>query len=191
MLFRSEAESTATQNRTSLNLLGQTNAQSGESNRNQNVSINLVNNSAAQELNNRVGTTATIISDFAADRGYFSSEFGNAPRAPIHAVAQNGTAWHGNASWAHNNSIFNARSFFQVGGVKPARQNQVAVTAGGQLWKGSYLSLSGSQDKSRGQVNGNILIPLPSERTPLATDPATRQAVQNLLDGFQIGRAHV
>ena len=126
-----EAESTATQNRTSLNLLGQTNAQSGESNRNQNVSINLVNNSAAQELNNRVGTTATIISDFAADRGYFSSEFGNAPRAPIHAVAQNGTAWHGNASWAHNNSIFNARSFFQVGGVKPARQNQVAGTGNG------------------------------------------------------------
>lgn len=179
-----EAESTATQNRTSLNLLGQTNAQSGESNRNQNVSINLVNNSAAQELNNRVGTTATIVSEFAADRGYFSAELGNAPRAPIHTAPQNGTTWHGNASWAHGNSIFNARSFFQVGGVKPARQNQVAVTAGGQLWKGSYLSVSGSEDKSRGQVNGNILIPLPSERTPLATDPATRQAVQNLLDGF-------
>jgi hypothetical protein len=179
-----EAESSATQNRTSLNLLGQTNAQSGESNRNQNVSINLVNNSAAQELNNRVGTTATIISEFGADRGYFSSEFGNAPRAPIHAQAQNGTAWHGNLSWAHNNSIFNSRSFFQVGGVQPARQNQVAATAGGQLWKGSYLSVSGSQDKSRGQVNGNILIPLPSERTPLTTDPATRQAVQYLLDGF-------
>lgn len=179
-----EPEATATQNRTSLNLLGQTNAQGGESNRNQNVSINLVNNSAAQELNNRVGTTATVISEFSADRGYFSSEFGNAPRTPIHVQAQNGSAWHGNVSWAHNNSIFNARSFFQVGGVKPARQNQFAATAGGQLWKGSYLSVSGSEDKSRGQVNGNILIPLPSERTPLATDPATRAAVQYLLDGF-------
>jgi hypothetical protein len=114
-----EAETAATLNRTSLNLLGQTNAQGGESNRNQNVSINLVNNSAAQELNNRVGTTATIIPEFAADRGYYSAEFGNAPRTPIHVPAQNGTTWHGNASWAHNNSVFNARSFFQVGNVKP------------------------------------------------------------------------
>lgn len=179
-----EAETAATQNRTSLNLLGQTNAQSGESNRNQNVSINLVNNSAAQELNNRVGTTATIISEFSADRGYFSAEVGNAPRAPIHTQPQNGNAWHGNISWAHNNSIFNARSFFQVGRVKPARQNQFAATVGGQLWKNSYFNFSGSEDKSRGQVNGNILIPLPSERTPLTTDPATRAAVQYLLDGF-------
>jgi hypothetical protein len=62
-------------------LLGQTNAQGGESNRNQNVSINLVNNSAAQELNTRVGTTATIVSEFQSERGYFASEYVNAPRS--------------------------------------------------------------------------------------------------------------
>lgn len=175
---------TATQNRTSLNLLGQTNAQGGESNRNQNVSINLVNNSAAQELNTRVGTTATITPEFQADRGYYSSEYGNAPRAPIHAQPQTGKGWHGNVFLTHNNSIFSARSFFQVGGVRPARQNVYGGTIGGEIWKGGFLSITGSQDKSRGQVNGNILIPLPSERTPLATDPATRLAVQKIIDGF-------
>jgi len=179
-----DAATTATQSRAALNLLGQTNTQGGESNRNQNVSISLVNNSAAQELNARVGTTATLIPEFQADRGYYAAEYGNAPRAPIHAQAQNGTDWHGNIFWTHNNSIFNARSFFQVGGVRPARQNNYGGTLGGSVWKGAFLSVTGSRDQSRGQVNGNILIPLPSERTPLATDPATRLAVQNLLNGF-------
>ena len=179
-----EPEAAATQNRTTLNLLGQTNTQGGESNRNQNVSINLVNNSAAQELNGRVGATATLVPEFQAERGYFSAEYGNPTRAPIHAQAQNGTDWHGNLFWTHNNSVFNARSFFQVGGVRPARQNQYGGTAGGTPWKGAFLSLTGSRDQSRGQVNGNILIPLPSERTPLVTDPAIRAAVQYLLDGF-------
>jgi hypothetical protein len=179
-----DAGAAATQNRTSLNLLGQTNAQGGESNRNQNVSINLVNNSAAQELNARVGTTATLIPEFQADRGYFSAELGNPARVPIHAQPQTGTDWHGNIFWTHNNSVFNARSFFQVGRVRPARQNQYGGTVSGQIWKGATLSITGSRDQSRGQVNGNILIPLPSERTPLAIDPATRAAVQNLLDGF-------
>lgn len=173
-----------TQSRTSLNLLGQTNTQGGESNRNQNVNINLVNNNAAQELNARVGATATIVTEFEPDRGYFAAEYGNLPRAPIHARPQAGAAWHGNVGWTHGNSVFNARSFFQVGGVRPARQNQFSATAGGRVWKDGFLSLSGSQDKSRGQVNGNILIPLPSERTALATDPLIRATVEHILAGF-------
>jgi hypothetical protein len=33
-------------------------------------------------------------------------------------------------------------------------------------------------------VNGNVLIPLPGERTPLATDPAVRAIVQQMLDAY-------
>ena len=46
--------------------------------------------------------------------------------------------------------------------------------------------MPGFQGKSKAGMTelSTILIPLPSERTPLATDPATRQAVQTLLDGF-------
>jgi hypothetical protein len=140
-----DAAVAATQNRTTLNLLGQTNAQGGESNRNQNVSITLVNNSAAQELNTRVGTTATIVPEFQADRGYFSAEYGNARRSQILALPQSGNCWLGNIFWTHNNSVFNARSFFQVGGVRPARQNQFGGTLGGVIWNGGFLSITGSQ----------------------------------------------
>jgi hypothetical protein len=36
----------------------------------------------------------------------------------------------------------------------------------------------------RGQVNGNVLVPAADERVPTAADPATRAAVQTLLDAF-------
>ena len=44
--------------------------------------------------------------------------------------------------------------------------------------------LDGSQVRSRGNVNGNVLVPAPDERTPLATDPARRAYVQRLLDAY-------
>lgn len=166
------------------NLLGQTDTSKGESRRNENVQINLVDTNAARELNVRVGVTATIIEEFRVERGYFGAEYGVAPRNPVHAQPQRGAGIHGNLFWNHNNSIFNARSFFQVGSVLPARQNQYGTTFTSQLWKGGFFTFSGSQDKNRGNVNGNVLVPLPSERTPLATDPATRAIVERLIDAY-------
>ncbi|HMY76684.1 MAG TPA: TonB-dependent receptor, partial [Blastocatellia bacterium] len=40
------------------------------------------------------------------------------------------------------------------------------------------------QQKIRGMVNGNVLVPKPDERTPLATDPATRQLVAKFLAAY-------
>jgi len=40
------------------------------------------------------------------------------------------------------------------------------------------------QQKTRGMVNGNVLVPLPSERTPLATDPALRAFVLLILNAY-------
>jgi len=54
--------------RTGLNLLGRTDVSSGESRRNENVQFNLIDNNALKELNVRMGTTATIVSEFLADR---------------------------------------------------------------------------------------------------------------------------
>ena len=105
-------------------------------------------------------------------------------RNPIRAQPQQGSGVHGSLFWNHNNSIFSARSFFQVGPVKPARQNQYGATVGTQLWEGGFFTFNGSEDKNRGYVNGNVLIPLPEERTPLATDPATRAMVQTLLGAY-------
>ena len=44
--------------------------------------------------------------------------------------------------------------------------------------------LETTQQKTRGMVNGNVLAPLPSERTPLATDPALRDYIQRVLNSY-------
>jgi hypothetical protein len=177
-------EESGSRNRAGENLLGQTDTSKGEGRRNENVQINLLDTNAVRELNVRVGTTATIVQEFVPERGYWAAEYGTPPRNPIRAQLQQGSGVHGSLFWNHNNSIFSARSFFQVGPVKPARQNEFGATLGMPLWEGAFFTFRGSEDKSRGNVNGNILIPLPEERTPLAADPATRAIVQTLLDAY-------
>src|SRR5437868_11253457 len=104
--------------RVELNLLGKTDAAAGESRRNENIQFNLVDNNALKELNIRLGATATIIEVFRPERGYFSSEFGNQPGALLYVAPTNRGSIHGSLFESHRNSIFSARSFFQVGGVE-------------------------------------------------------------------------
>jgi hypothetical protein len=172
--------------RTELNLLGKVDTQSGESRRNENVQFNLIDNNTRKELNQRLGTSATIVEEFHPDRNYFGVEFGNAPPAILHVAAFRASGLHGSLYETHNNSIFTARSFFQVGDVQPAHQNEYGFSAGAPFWKGAFLSLDGSQQKIRGSVNGNILVPQLSERTALATDPATRAVVERFLSAYPI-----
>ena len=170
--------------RTAINLLGETSSESGESRRNENVQFNLVDNNALKELNIRLGTTATIVSEFAVDRGYFGSEYGKPPTPPVHAPSGRVSGLHGDAFWRHNNSVFSARSFFQVGTVQPARENFYGVNLAAPAGQLGALTLGISQNKIRGNVNGNVLVPLPEERTPLTRDPATREVVQSLLSAY-------
>ena len=170
--------------RTDINLLGETSSESGESRRNENVQFNLVDNNALKELNIRLGTTATIISEFAVDRGYFGSEYGKPPTPPVHAPPGRAPGFHGDAFLRHNNSMFSARSFFQVGPVQPARENFYGLNLSGPLGPLGAVTLGASQNKIRGNVNGNVLVPLPEERVPLARDPATRAAVQRILSAY-------
>jgi hypothetical protein len=170
--------------RIELNLLGATDADAGESRRNENVQFNLVDNNALKELNVRLGTTATIHSEFRPERNYFGAEFGNAPAVPPHLAPQSGSAFHGNLYWSHLSSVLTARSFFQVGDVLPARENDYGGTAGFSPRTGWFLSIDASQQKLRGNVNGNVLVPKPDERTPLATDPAVRALITRWLAAF-------
>ena len=66
-----------------LNLVGVTDAGSGESRRNENVQFNPGDNNALKDLNVRLGATATVIDVFRPERGYFGSEFDNPPSQPI------------------------------------------------------------------------------------------------------------
>ena len=178
--------------RTELNLLGQLDAASGESRRNENVRITLIDNAVLRELNIRMGTTATVVEEFRADRNYFGSEFGGKPSSLLHLPEAAAPGFHGNLHAAHNNSIFSARSFFQVGDVRPARENDYGFRVGFPVWRGAQLTVNGSQQKIRGSVNGNVLVPRADERTPLThdrltgepVDPATREFVARILSAY-------
>src|SRR2546423_3886329 len=159
--------------RTELNLLGKVDTESGESRRNENVQFNLIDNNTRKELNTRLGTSATIVDEFQVNRNYFGVELGNPPTALLHLSASKASGVHGSLYETHNNSIFSARSFFQAGDVQPAHQNDYGFALGAPLWKGGVVTLDGEQQKNPGSVNGNILVPELSERTPLAPHSAT------------------
>ena len=176
--------------RLDLNLLGQADTDSGEGRRNENVQFNAVDNNALRELNTRLGTTATIV-EFEPDRGYFGSEFGNPATDSLHIPGSTGSGIHGSLYEAHTNSMFQARSFFQVGDVQPARENDYGFNLGLPLWKGGYFTVDANQQRIRGSVNGNVLVPRPDERTPLndhrqtrTNDPATRALVERILGAY-------
>ncbi len=170
--------------RVKLNLLGETDAASGESRRNENVQFNLVDNNALKELNVRLGTTATIIREFRPDRSYFGAEFGSPPSDVLQAAAPVHSPFHGNLFYMHQNSVFSARSFFQVGDVKPARENHYGFQFGATIKPHTYFSIQASQDKLRGSVNGNVLVPMPDERTPLTTDPQEWAMIARFLAAY-------
>jgi hypothetical protein len=171
--------------RTELNLLGATDSAAGESRRNENIQFNLIDNNALKDLNIRLGTNATIVTEFQPERKYFGTEFGNNPTSLIHLNALTRSRdFHGGLSFTRSDSIFSARTFFQVGGVQPAHENDYGFTAGLGLWRGAHLTLDGSLQSLRGSVNGNVLVPLPSERTPLTTDPATYRLIQRWIDAY-------
>jgi hypothetical protein len=179
-----ESKSSESTKRIELNLLGKTDASSGESRRNENVQFNLVDNNALKELNVRVGATATIVREFAPANNYFGAEYGNPPKSAISIPSTLKSGFHGRLYETHLNSIASARSFFQVGDVKPARENDYGFNFGLPIWRGAKLFVEGGQNKVRGSVNGNVLVPRPDERTPLAADPATRALIARWLAAF-------
>src|SRR5512138_290606 len=55
--------SSTVEQRTQLNLVGQTDARSGESRRNENVQLTPLDTNIQRDLNQRLGTTATIVKE--------------------------------------------------------------------------------------------------------------------------------
>ena len=155
--------------------------------RNENVQANLIDNDALKLTNVRLGSSVTAVPQPAVEAGYFAAEHGRPPgELSILRPAPVVTGWHGEIFEYLRNSVFNARTFFQVGGVQPSRQNQYGARFGGQVRRLGFLTGSFQQRKTRGMVNGNVLAPLATERTPLATDPAVRALVQRFLDAYPL-----
>lgn len=154
--------------------------------RNENVAIFFIDTNAIKEANIRIGATATAITTPRVESQYFSSEHGNAPSdtlllRPTPVAA----GWHGDLGYSHQNSVFNSRTFFQVGPVQPSRRNAGNVRLTGPLpVRLGFLTGTFYNRDTRGMVNGNVLVPLPEERTPLATDPVRRAFVERVLAAF-------
>jgi hypothetical protein len=178
-------EGPAAQQRLQLNLLGQTDTSSGESRRNENVQFNLIDRNTMRELNVRMGATATLVDQFQPERSYFGTEYGRPPTAPLHAPSGASDPGTHAALWeTHSNHLFRARSFFQAGSVRPATENEYGAHWAGRPGGRARISLEGSQQKLRGFVNGNVLVPKADERTPLATDPFLRRLVERFLAAY-------
>jgi hypothetical protein len=153
--------------------------------RNENVQANRIDNDALKLSNVRLGSNITAVPQPPVEASHFAAEHGRpAGESSVLRPATVASGWHADFFEYLRNSVFNARTFFQVGEVEPSRQNQYGGRFGGQLHRVGYLTGSFQQQKSRGMVNGNVLVPLPSERTPLATDPAVRAVVQRFLDAY-------
>ncbi|MBA3972859.1 MAG: hypothetical protein C0504_01420 [Candidatus Solibacter sp.] len=154
--------------------------------RNENVVVYMIDTNAIKEANVRVGATTTAVAEPRVESQHFGREHGQ-PATEILGLRPQAapSAVHGEGTYWHQNSIFNARTFFQVGGVKPSRRN----VTGGRL-TGPLPGLSGfwtstyNQRDIRGMVNGNVLVPLADERQPRSLDPANRAIVQSFLDAF-------
>ncbi len=153
--------------------------------RNENVAVHPIDNYAIRETNIRLGTTATLVDEAPVEAGYWATEFGRPAGAPlVLAAPARQPSWHGELYQWHQNSVLNARTFFQVGPVRPSRRNYYGGRFTGNLGPRANLTATGSQRKIRGMVNGNVLVPLASERTPRAADPAVRELVARFLAAY-------
>ena len=157
----------------------------GAARRNENVPVYQIDTNAQKDLDKRVGITLRIPSELLVDRSYYASEFGQAPRGEVAIPKIPAPAgWHGELYEVHESSVFNARFFFQVGPVEPSHENSYGLNLGGPLVKLGDFFAAFSQQKVRGMVNGNVLVPLEGERTPNASDPERRAVIQRFLNAY-------
>jgi hypothetical protein len=169
--------------------VGKTNTESGEARRNENIQFSQIDNNAEKELAQRMGTSATVITEMKSERSYFGAEYGGSAPGALHPAALRGSpGMHGSLFATHGDSALMARSFFQVGGVRPARDNQYGLSLGSGLWKGAFLSADGGLQQASGYVNGNVLVPLDNERTPRVADPAAARLIQRFIDAYPLER---
>lgn len=153
--------------------------------RNENIVVNLVDNNAVSEQLGRQGVTVQPVLEFSAIRANYAAEFGGLGKNIDIIPSDSRNAWHGQLTEMLQNSVFNARTFFQVGKVQPSRRNQYGFNFGGPLL-GEKLTLfiTGEELRQSGMVNGNVLVPLADERTPRTNDPAVFALISRWLEPY-------
>ena len=153
--------------------------------RNQNIQVNLVDNQALNEALGRQGARMAPVAEFSAARGNYAADLGGLGQAPAVLRGDRQPAFRGEVFATHNNNHLNSRTFFQVGEVLPSRRNQYGFRVSGPLGSDAVsFVLNAEEMRESGFVNGNVRVPLPSERVALAEDPALRALIQSWLDAY-------
>src|SRR6185436_10030475 len=101
--------------------------------RNENVKVNLIDNNAVKESLVRLGAAVTPVDFPTPVRSHYGAEYGRALSELPFLTKQAGRSWHATLSDEMRNSVFNARTFFQVGPVQPSHSNVYGLTAGGPV----------------------------------------------------------
>ncbi|MCL4855222.1 MAG: hypothetical protein KJZ78_27990, partial [Bryobacteraceae bacterium] len=153
--------------------------------RNENVAIYQIDNNAIKESNIRLGSRATVVTDAPVEASYYAAEHGQSASEQVFLTPVPApSSWHGELYHSHQNSVFNARTFFQAGSVMPSRRNFYGGRFTSTVPVLGALTVTADQRKVRGMVNGNVLVPLASERQPLTADPRLRQIIAGFLDAY-------
>ncbi|MBI2816384.1 MAG: TonB-dependent receptor [Acidobacteria bacterium] len=147
--------------------------------------VKLDTNEIIRQLNTR-GPNTQLFTEFQSKENYYGAPYGY-PLRKVELVRP-GTllrSWHASLYESHQNSMFNARSFFTVGSLAGARRNDYGASAGGPLFS-RKLSLFGawSQVTDSGFFNGNAQVPTLEDRIPRATDPAARAFISRLIQAY-------
>jgi hypothetical protein len=161
------------------------NLTSAAARRNENVAVNRIDRDVLKEANVRLGVNYTLVPQPPVETGNYSTELGrSAGELPVLRTAPIASGFHADLFANHQNSVFNARTFFQVGAVKPSRLNHYGGRATAHVRGLGDVTAVFSQRKIRGMVNGNVLVPLAHERTATATDPALRAMMNRFLQAY-------
>jgi len=157
----------------------------GADEKNPNIFISKIDLNAMRDLLRRKVIDPLYL-EFEGIQSLYGAEFGAPLRQVVIARPRSRAEdFHGSFFWSHENSALNARPFFNVGRLRPARRNELGFSAATALINRS-MSVTGSADMVResGFVNGNVRVPLPSERTPQSGDPLTDRLIAGLLRGY-------
>lgn len=143
----------------------------------------------ANELTRQIytrGVNSQLISEFQSQENYYGAPYGYSLRKVD--MARPGAllkSFHGSIYETHQNSLFNARSFFTVGALPASRRNDYGASAGGPLFRSkASLFVAWSQAADSGSINGNVQAPTPSERLPRSSDPAVNTYIARWLQAF-------
>ena len=156
-----------------------------ERERNPNIFIRKIDLYALRDPLRSRGIDPALL-EHSATQSHYGADLG-APLRQIVLVEPGSRAsvFHGSVYEAHQNSVLNARPFFNVGPLRSSHRNQFGFALSGPV-AGDKLSFSTSVDfiRDSGFVNGNVRVPTLEERVPMSNDPETDQIIAALLAGF-------